>query len=114
VVEGDGRERMRRSTGVPDAAYLDSADAGTERNRETRLEEAQLALSRLALDGIVMTDDTVWAEGRWTGKGALAVPMPLDRGWRVRKADQPAEEAGMDAGPTSTTWPRTPAASPMR
>jgi hypothetical protein len=51
VIEGDGRERLRRSAGGPDAVYLDPAGTGTERNRETCLEESERALSRLALDG---------------------------------------------------------------
>jgi hypothetical protein len=46
VIEGDGRKRLPRSAGGPDAVYLGSADTGTERNRETCLEEAQLALRR--------------------------------------------------------------------
>ena len=45
--------------------------------------ELEAALPLLHDRSIVIFDDTVYQASQWRGKGAKAVPLLLDRGWRI-------------------------------
>jgi hypothetical protein len=66
-----------------DVLYLDSLDVEDPRHAEHCLSEFLAAESRLTERSIVAIDDTTW-DGGLAGKGRLAVPEMLRRGWRVR------------------------------
>jgi hypothetical protein len=87
VVLADSREWLRSYVGPPiDLLYLDSADVGTPGFEQCCLEEARLALPHLADGALILIDDTPAMGDGWEGKGALAVPWLLERGWRVIEA----------------------------
>lgn len=84
VVETDSRPWLAAYSGPPLAlAYLDSHDMHLPGHAECCLEEARLVAPRLAPGGAVLVDDTWLDGGRWRGKGALAVPWLLSRGFRL-------------------------------
>lgn len=66
-----------------DLAYLDSADVGTEGYREICLHEAVNVLPLMEKGGLVAIDDSPWKDGKVTGKGGLAAPYLLSKGWKV-------------------------------
>ena len=76
-------EFLRSWKGPIDVFLSDSADTGTDGYQETCLIECQLAAPHIRADGLLAIDDCVWKDGRWTGKGALAVPWLSENGWRV-------------------------------
>lgn len=72
------------AAGAPiDLLYLDSLDTDVPGHAEHCLKEVQAALHRVKPGGLVLFDDTPWAEGAWRGKGALAVPWLLEKGFRM-------------------------------
>jgi len=66
-----------------DVLYLDSLDTDHPGHAEHALRELQAALPRLHETSLLVFDDTPWREGRFTGKGARAVPWLLQRGWKI-------------------------------
>ena len=66
-----------------DLLYLDSLDADQTRCAEHGLAEIQAAYPRLRGRSLCACDDTPYAAGQFRGKGALAVPWLIERGWRV-------------------------------
>jgi hypothetical protein len=66
-----------------DLFYSDSQDVGTKGYQECALEEARLALPHLADHALIAFDDSPWSCGKFQGKGALAIPWLLERGWKV-------------------------------
>lgn len=80
--KSDSAGWLRQFPSCVDVLYLDSADVGTPGYQEHCLAEMQAAAPRLGNDSLVVFDDTTW-EGGWTGKGALAVPWLLERGWGI-------------------------------
>jgi predicted O-methyltransferase YrrM len=75
---------LRNYSGPPiDLLYLDSADVGTPQYQECCFAEVQAAIPHLAADGMILFDDTCWRAGLFRGKGGIAVPWMLQRGWKV-------------------------------
>jgi hypothetical protein len=66
-----------------DVLFLDSLDTTAPGFAEHALREAQAAEPWLPGQSLIMLDDTVYRAGAFHGKGQLAVPWLLDRGWRV-------------------------------
>lgn len=66
-----------------DLLYLDGHDTYEEGFAETGLRESQKGIHRMSSSGIIAMDDTVYSDGKWRGKGELAVPWLLENGWRV-------------------------------
>lgn len=83
VHQGDSVEFLRNYAGPLDALYLDSLDACQPGHAEHALAETQAALPRLSDLSIVAYDDTPSDAGVFRGKGALAVPWLLARGFHV-------------------------------
>jgi hypothetical protein len=67
-----------------DVAYLDSLDADQAGHAEHGLKEAELVLPHLADDGLVLIDDTFWQSGKWVGKGKLAIPFLIEKGFKIK------------------------------
>jgi len=74
---------LRDSREPIDLLYLDSLDADHARCAEHSLAEIQAAYPRLRGRSLVVCDDTPYSVGQFRGKGALAVPWLLERGWRI-------------------------------
>lgn len=77
-------------SGPVDVLYLDSHDADLPGHAEHALAEIQAALPALHERSLIAFDDTIHADnwhtvraGTWLGKGRLAVPWLLERGWRI-------------------------------
>jgi hypothetical protein len=88
-----------------DVLYLDSLDTTEPGHAEHALHELQTAWPRLHERSVVVVDDTPWRAGTWTGKGALAVPWLLLRGWLVGYAGYQAllwQPAGRCREPSGT------------
>lgn len=84
VDQADSRDWLATYQGPPfDLVYLDSADVGTPGYQECALREAELALPHTTQRTLLAFDDSPWYGGRWQGKGGLAIPWLLERGWRV-------------------------------
>ncbi len=70
-----------------DLLYSDSADLGTPGYEECCLAEVTTATAGADIEPrrygaqMILIDDTFWRSGRWHGKGSLAVPHLLARGW---------------------------------
>lgn len=64
-----------------DVLYLDSLDRGSPGCAEHALEEVISGMVHVASRGLIAFDDTNWERGRFAGKGALAVPMLIEKGW---------------------------------
>ena len=65
-------------------------DTYVDGHAEHALKEAEAAERLVAAGGVIAFDDTpVDPAGGWSGKGRLAVPMLIDRGWRVRPTTGP-------------------------
>ena len=75
---------LRSYLGSPiDLLYLDSADVGTPEYQECCFGEVQAAMPYLAADAMILFDDTCWRGRMFQGKGGIAVPWLLERGWKV-------------------------------
>lgn len=83
IHHGDSIEWLRRFNGEIVALYLDSSDTDVPGHAEHCLEEAKAAEPKIAPDGMMIIDDTISLGGRLLGKGSLAVPWLMSRGWRV-------------------------------
>lgn len=85
IHERHSHEFLRAWSGPPiDLLYCDSADTDTAGYQECCLAEIELALPLLAPDARILIDDTPPdPAGGWQGKGGLAVPWLLDRGWEI-------------------------------
>jgi hypothetical protein len=84
VVLTDSRDWLRDYAGPPiDGLYLDSLDTTEPGYESCCLEEVQAALPHLSPGAAVLIDDSYMVGGVWHGKGALAVPHLLERGWRL-------------------------------
>lgn len=66
-----------------DCVYLDSMDTYVAGHAEHGLNEAKKSVEKVATDGLIVFDDTLWSDGKFLGKGALGVPWLLDNGWRI-------------------------------
>ena len=84
-VECDSIAWLCRNDEVIDVLYLDSLDIEDACHGEHALAEIQAAGATLSEESLVVFDDTWWA-GDWLGKGTLAVPYLLERGWKVLSA----------------------------
>lgn len=82
VVQADSVEYLRSHEGQIDVAYLDSMDVDLAGHMEHGLREFQAVEGKMSLGGIVLFDDTFY-NGQWAGKGGLAVPYALSRGWQI-------------------------------
>ena len=71
------------------------ANLGSEINDESCWQMhkacAESVAAKMPIDGIVVIDDTsITADGNYTGKGRLAVPYLLARGFELVKIDRPS------------------------
>ncbi len=66
-----------------DVLFLDSLDTTEPAHAEHGLREVQAGLSKLHEKSLIVLDDTPWNAGAFVGKGALAVPWLLERGWKI-------------------------------
>lgn len=82
VEQSDSAQWLRKHRDPIDVLYLDSMDADLPGHAEYALTETKAAEPRLHDDSLVIFDDTTWNKG-WVGKGALAIPYLLTRGWKI-------------------------------
>lgn len=74
---------LSKWSGPIDLLLLDSWDTSIAGFAEHALREVKAVESQLCRKTIIVFDDTVYSSGRWAGKGALAVPYLIGRGWRI-------------------------------
>ncbi len=83
VVESDSVQFLDNYAGPKlDVIYLDSMDTDVPGHQEHCLAEARAAVPHLKDDGLLVIDDSPWDGEKWVGKGGLAIPWLLERGWR--------------------------------
>jgi hypothetical protein len=63
--------------------YLDSMDCYVPGYAEHGLREAQVGAGRVAHNGLIVFDDTLYEGSTCRGKGELGVPWLLKNGWKV-------------------------------
>lgn len=81
VVCQDSVAYLEARTLPVDCLYLDSLDTDAPGSAEHGLREAQAGERLVSAGGLIVLDDT-WRVGHeWKGKGELAVPWLLSRGW---------------------------------
>lgn len=85
IEQSDSVGWLRNNQPPVDVLYLDSMDVDIPGHDVHGLAEIQAALPSLRDSSLVAFDDTVWNNG-WRGKGTLAIPFLLDRGWKVLSA----------------------------
>jgi len=89
VVRSDSIEWLRTNEESIDVLYLDSLDFGVQggpteiQAANHGLSELQAAYKNLHGRSLVVFDDTCYRCRTYHGKGALAVPWLLERGWEV-------------------------------
>jgi len=84
VLQSDSVEYLKTRAVPADLIYLDSMDTYVDGFDRHALAETQAAETCIKPDGLFVFDDTPSdGNGGWTGKGRLAVPYLIDRGWRV-------------------------------
>jgi len=83
VHQADSVAYLRTRTEPIDVLYVDSLDTTEKGHAEHALRETETALARMHDHSLIVFDDTPWSAGAWIGKGAFAVPLLLERGWRV-------------------------------
>jgi hypothetical protein len=83
VVQGDSIEWLRSTRERIDVLYLDSLDTQAAGAAEHCLAEIEAAYYRLHSGSLVVLDDTLYRCRAYHGKGALAVPWLLNRGWEI-------------------------------
>jgi hypothetical protein len=66
-----------------DVLQLDSLDTEYPDHAEHAAAELEASLAHLHDNSIVIFDDTVYQARKWSGKGAEAVPLMLERGWEI-------------------------------
>jgi hypothetical protein len=69
-----------------DLLYLDSCDTWLPEHAEVCLAEAKAAVAKVARNGCILIDDSPQVDGKWTGKGAAAIPWLLGNGWVIAAA----------------------------
>jgi len=80
---GDSVSFLRTFDRPIDVLQLDSMDTELVGHADHAVSELEAALPHLHDQSIVIFDDTVCRASQWHGKGAKAVPLMLERGWRV-------------------------------
>ena len=83
VHQADSVGWLRTQLRPIDVLYLDSLDTYEPGHAEHCLAEVQAALPLLQERSIIVVDDCPRVGGLLTGKGSLAVPWLLARGWRL-------------------------------
>jgi len=83
LVHSDSVQWLAGNQRPLDLLYLDALDTEHALHAEYCLEEIKAAASGLTKQSLVLIDDTPWDRGGWVGKGRLAVPWLLNRGWRI-------------------------------
>jgi len=83
VHQGRGNDWLAANRQPIDVLYLDSTDRHIPSHAVDCRTELLAAMPRLHERSLVMIDDTILRRRRPVGKGSLAVPWLLDRGWRV-------------------------------
>ncbi|MEM7015192.1 MAG: class I SAM-dependent methyltransferase, partial [Verrucomicrobiota bacterium] len=82
-VEADSVTALRRRRKPIDVLLLDSMDTEMTGYDQHCLEEFRATENLLHDDSLVVIDDTVYEAGTFKGKGASAVPVMLEKGWRI-------------------------------
>lgn len=83
VVQSDSIEWLRGNRERIDVLYLDSLDLQVAGSAEHCLAEIKAAYKCLHDGSLVVFDDTLYRCRGYHGKGALAVPWLLERGWGI-------------------------------
>jgi hypothetical protein len=83
IVQSDSAAWLRSNRERIDVLYLDSSDVKAPGAADHCLAEIMAAYGRLRATSLVVLDDTVYRGGTYRGKGALAAPWLLERGWKV-------------------------------
>lgn len=84
IVEGDSVRYLNARTEPVDLCYVDSMDTYVIGYEQHALREAQAVEGKMSERGLIVFDDTPESVGGgWTGKGSLAAPYLISRGWRV-------------------------------
>jgi hypothetical protein len=83
VLCADSVARLSGWGSLIDVLYLDSHDTNLPGHAEHGLAEISAAEHALHDRSLVVFDDTIRAGDGWLGKGRLAVPYLLGRGWQV-------------------------------
>lgn len=82
-VYADSVTHLKERTESIDVLYLDSLDAENPNHSQHAIAEVKAAERLLKLQSIVVFDDTAFRDGRWIGKGALAVPYLMGKDWTI-------------------------------
>lgn len=80
---GAGADWLRANENPIAMLYCDSCDTTFPEHAAVCLAEVEAGYAKLEQRALVVIDDTPWYGGAFVGKGALAVPWLLARGWRV-------------------------------
>jgi hypothetical protein len=83
IVCSDSVAWLRSNSRSISVLYLDSMDTQLPQSAEHGLNEIKAAYNMLDENAIVVYDDTIWNSGNCFGKGSLAVPWLLSRGWEI-------------------------------
>lgn len=79
----DSVAHLNKRKDLIDVLYLDSLDCENPNHAQHGIAEVKAA-ERLLIDkAIVVFDDTGFRDGKWIGKGALAVPYLLNKDWKI-------------------------------
>lgn len=106
VHHADSVEWLRQYDGPPvDVLYLDSLDTDQPGHAEHCLAEVQAILPRLAAGALVLIDDTPRWRDDWQGKGRLAVPWLIRRGWQVLHSGWQVVLSRVNAGSAAESSP---------
>ena len=68
-------------TAAVDVAYLDSLDTDQPGHAEHCLREAEAVSRLIGPGGLILIDDSPPDGDGWSGKGRLAIPWLIARGW---------------------------------
>lgn len=79
----DSLEFFRNHNEEINVLYLDSLDTEHPNHSQHAVAECRLAEKHLQDDSIIVLDDTAYKDGRWIGKGALAVPYLLNKDYKI-------------------------------
>lgn len=86
LVADDPSVYLTRSQDRIDVLVVNGADDDHERAADCCLSYVRAAEHALHGNSLILLDDTVFFRGKFTGRGATAVPWLQDRGWRILRS----------------------------